>query len=314
MDNWINPLPNVPPVESPFFEQIFTQDKFSEETLRIGKSLYEDGYAIFDFNEPDFDNLIDNLHRELYDHYNWEKINNGFNERIQDAWRMSNAVQKFASNKVIMELLKNLYGRKPIPFQTMNFPNGTEQAIHADSVHFHSIPERYMCAVWVAFEDITMDSGPLFYLPKSHKLPIYKNEQIGKFPDVDNPYKNYDCYSQIWEKLVEVYDLKTEYFLAKKGQALIWSTNLLHGGSFQKDKTKSRHSQVTHYLFEDCTYYTPLWSLDCLGIMHHRDIVDISTGEQIPNQINGVLLDREFLDFVSLHGDRRKFLSGDRQK
>ncbi len=39
----LNLLPNVPWLESPFFKQIFTQDKYSTEALRIAKSLHEDG-------------------------------------------------------------------------------------------------------------------------------------------------------------------------------------------------------------------------------------------------------------------------------
>ncbi len=45
-----------------------------------------------------------------------------------------------------------------------------------------------------------------------------------------------------------------------KGHALIWHANLLHGGSQQKDPRRTRHSQVTHYFFEDCKYYTPMHS------------------------------------------------------
>ncbi len=40
-------------------------------------------------------------------------------------------------------------------------------------VHFNSIPQRFMCGVWVAMEDIAPDNGPLHYYPGSHKLPFY---------------------------------------------------------------------------------------------------------------------------------------------
>ncbi len=302
----LNLLPNVPWLESPFFKQIFTEDKYSTEALRIAKSLHEDGYAIFNFPEPDLDNVIKNLQQELHDLYDWDKINQGINERVQDVWNVSNAVKQIATNQSVLDLLTSLYGKKAIPFQTMNFANGTEQAIHTDAVHFHSIPERYMCAVWVAFEDVDEENGPLFFVPKSHKLPIYLNEHIGKLPDIDNPYTYYNHYDKLWNEFVKIYDLKTEYFYAKKGQALIWTTNLLHGGAYQKDKKRSRHSQVTHYMFENCTCYTPLWSVESLGIMHHREIIDIGTGEKISSSINGKKLDPDYLKCVSLHGNRVK--------
>ena len=56
--------------------------------------------------------------------------------------------------------------------------------------------------------------------------------------------------------------------ILKKGQALIWSANLLHGGGEHRDKTRTRHSQVTHYYFEGCQYYMPLESYG--GYRHLR--------------------------------------------
>ena len=50
------------------------------------------------------------------------------------------------------------------------------------------------------------------------------------------------------------------FAVLKKGQALIWASNLLHGGSAHRDKGRTRHSQVTHYYFEGCQYYQPLSS------------------------------------------------------
>ena len=39
---------------------------------------------------------------------------------------------------------------------------------------------------------------------------------------------------------------------------MIWASNLLHGGSQQKDKHRTRHSQVTHYFFEGSRVFTPM--------------------------------------------------------
>jgi len=303
---WQNPLPNIPWIESPFFERIFMSENLSKETLRIAKDLNENGYAILNFPEPNLDNLIRNIKKDLNNHYDWSEFKSGLNPRIADAWKISDSVRAIAINQAMMTLLENLYGRKPIPFQTLNFPVGTEQSIHTDAVHFHSIPERYMCGIWVAFEDIDDSNGPLFYVPKSHKLPIYINEHLNKLPDSDNPYLNHSDYDSLWNSLMATYNLKKEYFYPKKGQALIWTANLFHGGSPQKDKTRTRHSQVTHYFFEDSIYYTPLSSLQPLGIIDHRQIVNINTQEIVPNKINSICLDKDYLDSVSLSGTRVK--------
>ena len=49
-----------------------------------------------------------------------------------------------------------------------------------------------------------------------------------------------------------------EYGLVRRGQAIIWAANLLHGGAPQRDRARTRWSQVTHFYFEGCRYYTPL--------------------------------------------------------
>jgi len=72
-------------------------------------------------------------------------------------------------------------------------------------------------------------------------------------------------------------------FLARKGQALIWAANLLHGGSPQHDPKLTRWSQVTHYYFEDCVYYTPAFSDEPLGVLDLRRIVDVESEQLQPN-------------------------------
>ena len=74
--------------------------------------------------------------------------------------------------------------------------------------------------------------------------------------------------------MIEKHNLEREYALLNKGQALIWSANILHGGASQKDKSPSRHSQVTHFFCEGCRYYTPLMSKDIeAGDIDWRDPV-----------------------------------------
>ena len=189
----------------------------------------------------------------------------------------------------MLQLLSELYGREAFRFQTLNFPVGTQQHFHSDSVHFSSCPERFMAGVWVALEDIDSENGPLVYYPGSHTLPVFTNEHIWRNPEwgSEQPYTQYPFYMKAGEAIVESLDLKPLHFHAKKGQALIWAANLLHGGSAQTDLKRTRHSQVTHYYFKSCSYYTPLGSVPFLGHILHRNIIDIRTGEAVPNMING---------------------------
>ncbi|MGH9807900.1 MAG: phytanoyl-CoA dioxygenase family protein, partial [Terriglobia bacterium] len=173
--------------------------------------------------------------------------------------------------------------RKAWPFQTLNFPVGTQQHYHSDSVHFSSIPERFMCGVWVALEDVSEGAGPLEYYPGSHKWPIVYNDQIGVRASGSRRHPSQDAYHQLWEALVEKTGIAPQYFSPRKGDALIWAANLLHGGSRQRDPNATRWSQVTHYFFENCCYITPMASDVFVGKLQLRRHVNIATRKQVTN-------------------------------
>src|SRR5205823_7392747 len=78
----------------------------------------------------------------------------------------------------------------------------------------------------------------------------------------------YHLYEAHIEKLVAARGLTPHHAILKKGQALIWAANLLHGGSVHRDKGRTRHSQVTHYYFEGCQHYSPMDSYG--GYRHLR--------------------------------------------
>ena len=107
----------------------------------------------------------------------------------------------------------------------------TQQPAHSDTIHFNSRPPGFMAGVWVALEDADMDNGPLFYYPGSQKLPEVTMQDVG----VEADYSQYPHYEDYIRKLVAEHGLEPEYALIKKGQALIWSANLLHGGTPAND-------------------------------------------------------------------------------
>jgi hypothetical protein len=112
-----------------------------------------------------------------------------------------------------------------------------------------------------------------------------------------NPNSHYPAYERAWEAIVEALDLRPLEFHARKGQALIWAANLLHGGAAQTDKSRTRYSQVTHYYFEGCCYYTPSLSVPFLGATYFRDIVDINTGQKVPNTLNATQVPRAHIEY-----------------
>ncbi len=274
-------LTGVPIIESPFFSDFIASRYFDDAQQSIAQDLNLYGFAVlpnfFDHISQQAQQIRQDL-QPLFEQCKrtGEVPKQGiFTNRIQDAFKHSPTVKQIATDPRILELLSKLYGRQAFAFQTLNFELGSQQAVHSDAVHFHSLPERFMCGVWVALEDVTLDSGPLCYYPGSHTLPVYDSRQVGFSPEQSTKQ---DVYEPLWNKLIDTHRLRKQVFTAKAGDALIWTANLLHGGEPILRAGATRWSQVTHYYFERCRYYTPMHSDLIEGKVAHRDPVNISFG------------------------------------
>lgn len=292
-----NIFPGIPLIESPLFAMLEPSLGLVPEEARIAADLRQSGFAVFDFPDDDLEARIERIQHNLgprfgLDFSNPESDKTIGERRIQDAWKFDPDVRAIAANQEVIDLLSKLYGRAAFPFQSLNFPVGTQQEAHSDSVHFSSLPERFMCGVWLAMEDVSVDAGPLFYYPSSHLWPIVNNSLIGRRGFGSELSSAQDPFGPAWSALCEAYDASPEIFLARKGQALIWCANLLHGGSRQNNPCLTRWSQVTHYYFENCIYYTPAFSDEATGVLDLRSIRDIGEGRLRPNLYLGQEIDK----------------------
>jgi ectoine hydroxylase-related dioxygenase (phytanoyl-CoA dioxygenase family) len=176
--------------------------------------------------------------------------------RLGHAWKTSANVKALALAPTVLSLLEDLYGRKPFPWQTINFWTGSQQAVHSDALHFNTEPRDFACGVWTALEDMDMDNGAIEFYPGSHRLPEITMTDIGLRPT----HEDYPQYEAHIRDLIEREGLAPEYATIRKGQSLLWAANMLHGGAKMRDRKRTRHSQVTHYFFEDCRYWVPMFS------------------------------------------------------
>jgi hypothetical protein len=297
-DYLINPRAlNVPPVESPFFESILTGNRVDPVLAARARAYREQGFLVLeDAVEPELIDAITTKFPWLFDPatvfdappFVQELLRLDPNRRL-DAWWVCEAVRELACHPAILDILAQLYGREPIPFQTLSFLRGTEQPAHSDAIHFSSIPARFMCGVWVALEDMTEENGPLVYYPGSHRLPEPQLEQLGLPPQpgttaIGPTYERFENYVR---SVVKACGLRAERLTVRKGTALIWASNLLHGGSAIRRAGATRMSQVTHYYFRDCVYYAPIHSSAALGEYRLKPIHDLRTGDVVPHSLNG---------------------------
>lgn len=280
----------VPWVESPFFPMLLEQAEVDEKTKEMIRHFAEHGYVVFDPELPD--SWVDGAWNEVKgtfasgnpNFYNDEK-------RVQDVWFFCDNVKKIANAPRVLEVLEILYRRKPFPFQTLNFRVGSEQRTHSDKAFFDAIPSGFMCGVWVALEDVDESNGPLHYYPGSQKLPTFNLHDLGMLASkTENPLHNVWRYEDFVQALIPTTGLARQELKIKKGQALIWSANLYHGGCPILDKARTRATQVSHYYFEGCLYYTPLASDPGLGRLTPRKIVYASDGSVVPQYYHGRLI------------------------
>ncbi len=278
---------NLPWVESPFFYKELETKNLSEESKKLATEYHENGFVVVPglFNEA----LIDSVKTEARQAFDPSVPLKTYRDerRIQDLWMVSEPVKQLACHQKLIDILEMLYGREAIPFQTLNFCVGTQQRAHSDTIHFSSLPARYMCGAWVALEDITPDNGAVFYYPKSQNMPEYNFAQITEGAG-DASYEAYKEYEDFIESIVAQFGYEKKAFYAKKGDCLIWSSNIIHGGSKVEKPGSSRWSQVTHYYFKDCIYYTPMLSNMVTNELFLRNgLVNIRTGKVVPQRYNG---------------------------
>ena len=281
-------ISGIPLIETPGFDNFVDQLDWTDNEKRAALDLYNDGFAVISFPEPEFDMWADKCIARLtqeIDQDHWKTHKSG--QRLSHAWKYCDEVVKIACHANVIDILSKLYGREAFPFQTLNFAYGSQQHYHSDSVHFSSIPERFMCGVWVALEDVGPDQGPLVYYPGSHKWPILYNDLIGFKTSQSESQAYQDKYHDAWQTLIAKTQIEPKYFHARKGDMLIWAANLLHGGSLHQDIDKTRWSQVTHYYFKGCSYTTPMRSDPQMGNLYLRQVNDIRTGEAVHNEYIG---------------------------
>lgn len=226
---------------------------------KLAKLYKKQGYLVIDSKLPEsvIDGAVQDLN-EFRKNPDPSKVSFIDDNRIQDAWKISPNCKEIALNPYIMRLLLKLYDRTPKPFQTLNFPVGTEQHVHSDALHFNSEPFGFMCGAWVALEDVGPDQGPLEIYPGSHHHSDITFETIGE----EAHYKNYPQYLDYLDNLIKEKKWKRKVVTMKKGEVVIWAANLLHGGTPHNDKSLSRHSQVTHIYFSDIKAWRPGHSAD----------------------------------------------------
>lgn len=168
---------------------------------------------------------------------------------------------RVAKHPELLRWLRLLFEREPKVLQTITSHKGSQQPEHSDSIHMTTYPLGYLAAAWIAFEDIHPDSGPLVYYPGSHRWPYLFSHDVAISEDEfqREGYRTYQAkYEPKIRELIAEHGVPPAYFLARRGDVLIWHANLVHGGSPRHNLAHSRRAMVTHYFGQGAFVYHDL--------------------------------------------------------
>lgn len=182
--------------------------------------------------------------------------------RGMDLYRNQEAAIEACYAPMLRELLKLALNSEVLAYQQLAFTYGSQQALHQDPMYVRVSRPLKLMASWIALEDVQPGSGELVIVPGSHTLRQLRFNSRGDH-QCDHIFNGGE--SSLWwdnrdmkahaarlKQLQGLADcLGSQAFRPSKGDVLIWSSQLIHGGGavvLPSDGIRpTRRSLVTHY-------------------------------------------------------------------
>ncbi len=165
--------------------------------------------------------------------------------KILDMHEASDSAQQIIFAPAISRFLNIVFERPALAFQSLGFIRGSQQGVHRDTAFVRVSSSQEFVASWIALEDVVPGSGELEYYVGSHALPDYLFSGADRWVKPGNP--ELEGFSGALHEMAKAANLEFTQFRPKKGDALIWAAELMHGGSQIEDESRTRKSLVTHY-------------------------------------------------------------------
>jgi phytanoyl-CoA hydroxylase len=168
--------------------------------------------------------------------------------RIQEMQSHSTAARRLYLHPRLHRIARLILGEQPVAIQSIFFQYGSAQALHRDPVFVQTAEAGHLIAAWIALEDIDPRSGPLVYIPRSHRLPPYEYKPgVYRFDSRILGDEHLAAEQEWLRHQMQTRGLKREVFTPKKGEVLFWHAGLYHGGEAITDLERTRKSFVVHY-------------------------------------------------------------------
>jgi hypothetical protein len=206
-------------------------------------ALVRDSRCVFDLGHPQIlvEYYEDGEHRVVPA----EPRHRDMNVKVLELHAHFESARRVLFAQPILHFLRLLFEDDPLAFQSLYFRLGSEQPMHQDSAYVRVKSPLEMVGVWVALEDVSLDSGPLAYYPGSHLFEEWLWDGQGRA--MPGPHADHDAYLQSLHDQAAARGIEAEIFRPKKGGALVWHADLAHGGMPRLDREATRTSLVTHF-------------------------------------------------------------------
>ena len=184
----------------------------------------------------------------------WQKGVNDHPAKVMDLHHFSPACLKIMFAPKITAFLGLIFESRSFASQSLGFLRGSAQEGHQDSAYVVYTLPRQFAASWIALEDVTIGAGELFYYPGSHRFPEflfggeYKSVSEARRMGTPEPILDREIRAHVamLETRARKLGLEKDVFAARAGDALIWHSDLVHGGNPVSAEV-TRKSFVTHY-------------------------------------------------------------------
>jgi len=165
--------------------------------------------------------------------------------KLLDLYSISPNTQAIQFARPIRRFLDILFQRPALAFQSLGFYYGSQQPLHQDTAFVRVNSPMEFVASWIALENIEEGSGELEYYVGSHAVPQHLFRGKNLWAQAGDPED--EAFSARLHATATEAGLRMQRFLPRKGDVLIWSAGLMHGGSPVTSPTSTRKSLVTHY-------------------------------------------------------------------
>ncbi|RMH19374.1 MAG: hypothetical protein D6696_10685 [Acidobacteria bacterium] len=163
--------------------------------------------------------------------------------RIADLHTACDAALRLALDPTLFEWVELIFGAPAVAVRSFYFEWGSQELLHRDPMRVPVSRPHHLLTAWIALEDVTAESGPVTYIPGSHRWPFYQltpSRMLVHRPHA-SPSAAWDAAQ--WQRV----GVEPEVFTARRGEVLLWHHGLLHGGARPRDPERSRKSLVVHF-------------------------------------------------------------------